>query len=562
MHRTSILSFFLPTLLLPASMVGCVTPEEGIDDTTLDGTVEIPPSAEAIVDDLPDTPGPGQPARDSFETAFGLGTLSYRWQEVRSDLREFGENGDEDWFTFSPVGAGAFTVRLEYGTAASFVAGGTTTKTDTGDTGTTDTATTPDTATDTATTSDTAGDTAGDTATTPDTGTDTAGDSGPTIDTAPPPEGVGITVYIYDAADLLTYTTPSGESGSYFPDGSHIASGSSVGDGGVLDIVLAAETYDESSGVLKVGLEAGGEYYIQVVGEYDTTEAGNNYSLWLSGSDPNEAELLIGAYEVFNGDFSARGNPVAGSTIREWELDSETLTWTGIYSMLYVRTVSGDADLEYPVEIGLTEVELAATDANTVNSGLLGGTFYSDDTVIVQLQPDKANTAGEAVIMDAFAEAAAGWTQEEIEPNDVAIDLASYNIVFTDTSAAQELPIASGVGFIDTIVGSLEYSSVDPAWEGSDHDVFAITVPETMGAVITASWPNAEVNADLHLYDENGEWWGFGWSEGGDVNPEFLTTAFWGVTLEPGSTWYVGLHPYFGPEGSHEYEIRLEWVGI
>ena len=372
-------------------------------------------------------------------------------------------------------------------------------------------------------------------------------------------------VELYAEADLVTSTT---DGSTFFPAGSAIASGYTEGDSGVLELVISGEQYDDATGETYTGLKAGAKYFVRVVGLADPDDRGGDYSLWFSGSDPNDGQLLVGAYEPFGGDFQARGNPVAGSTIRNWELDEETLTWTGDYEMLYFRTVETTPREDDPeravheVSIGITEVELVATDGLTVNQGLLGGTFYSSQPLTVQLTPDTDNRADAPLVFDAFAEAAAGWTQEEIEPNDVEIDPGSYNLVEAPGGLAQELPVGSGVGYIDTITGVLTYAADDPEWVGSDSDIFALTVSEPVNAVITASWPNGAVNADLHVYDENGEIWAAGWSENGDTNPEFLTTAYWGIELTPDSTWYIGLHPYYGPAGDNEYEITIEWVGL
>ena len=526
------------------ALVSCLKPEQGIDDTVLYGVVTIPPAA-AIAES---GDGRDRPL-DTLDVATAAGDLSWRWQPVDASIRSFEEvpnpeggvnERDRDWITFSPAASGAFTLVLTYEVPV----------TDTGDSG------------------GDSGDSGGDSG---DSGGD-SGDSGEdpadTADTAVEPdcaidEGLDAAWTADNLAfRILVFDLSEGE------------------DPACLTPLVNAST-DGAAGRLEIPLEltAGVDYAVRISGLANRDRLSPDYRLWLSGSDPAEAGIKVGAYQPFT-DIYARGAPVGGGEVIDWSLNAETLTWTGAYTMRKLRTVSTeegqndycDIDPEHPdcapleqtsVSEGVSEIAIVGGDFANLNQALPAGTLYNSAPLNLTLNLDVENTAPEPVVLDAVAPKVIGWTFPEVEPNDVFVDLGNdaefYPLDIANIDPANELPAASGVGFVDIIEATQSFPIADPEWNGGDYDTFAFTVPESMGAAILTDWADAGVNLDVHLYDSAGILLAVGWSPA-DVKPELFNTADWEVVFEPGQTYYLVVMGWSGPAADYPYTIELEWM--
>lgn len=522
-------------LLLLAS---CLRPEQGIDDTVLVGTVQVPPGA-AVAD-----PGDGRDApRDTLDDALVLDDLTWRWQPVDGSIRTFAETtnpdtGDEndrdrDWFVFTPAAAGSFTLVLAYETPV----------TDTGDTG-----------------EDSGGDSAdsGDTADTGDTGDSAEEPTGCAFDESLDAQG---------SSDNLAFRVM-------------VIDLAAEDDPACAEPLVNTPT-DGAAGRLELELElvAGHDYAVRVSGLRNSDRLSADYRLWLSGSSPAEGDIKIGAFQPFT-DIYQRGAPVGGAEVYDWTLDVDTQTWTGIYAIRKLRTVEtavvpndycdidpASADCseieETTVQEGVATVALIAGDFANLNQVLPAGTLYNSVVVEETLTPDVENTAGAVVVLDAVAPKIIGWTFAESEPNDVFVDLNNdaefYPLDIANIDPANEVPVASGVGFVDIINATQSFTVADPEWNAGDYDVFAFTVAEPLGAAFLTDWADDGVNLDVHLYDGAGELLAVGWSPA-DVKPELFDTDSWEVSLEPGQTYYLVVMGWSGAIGEYPYSIEIEWL--
>ena len=512
------------SLLLALS---CIPTETGIDGTTLSGVVEIPPAVTEEHRDAKASPS------DTILLAQDLGNLSWRWERIDGEIRRFQSGADEenpadsDYTVFRPAASGTFTIVFEYGTPGAPEGP----LADSGDSG--------------------SGDSWNDDSL-PDSG-DSGPDSG--VDTGPEPDSLLYDVYLYDLdQDVHVHDPEAGD--TYENSITPLAGGSTQGAGGVY--------------VIEAELEAGKEYALGVLGIAKGDDDEKTYSVWLSGSSPEDGTLMIGAY-TDAADYLNRGQLVAGAAVNEWTYDEDTRTWAGAYEMVTFKTVTSEEGVnqfEEPVGINtVTEgvqgpVYLVGGDFKNLNQGLPAGTLHNATTVEVAVKADQANTA-DAVVFDTIAPKIVGWEFAEEEPNDFLVDEESGEFVEGSMGGGTVLPMASGLGFVDIVTGTLDVTEEGggSVYPDTENDVFVLTVPEELDVQITTSWTNDDYNFDMSLYDENEEFIGSGYQIA-DVNPEVMPLGAWEVTLEPDKTYYLVMQTWTGPIGSDDYRIELEWLGL
>jgi hypothetical protein len=521
------------TQLLPLMLLlSCAGPESDIDKTTLSGTARILPGATVDIEtDAKDNP------KDLLSNALDIGSLSWRPETWTGKMRvvsaEAAEAGavEKDWVVFRPAGTGAFSLTVTLGEPA----GAPKPAPDTGDTSEpTDTSDTSE-PTDTETT---------DTETTDTETTDTA-----TTDTdETEPSYTDVVVYevaVYD----LSLGDPEVDA-----DIEPIAAAYSDGTGGTVSLAIEEVT-------------AGGEYAFVITPVFLGNGKTESYTVAVSGSDPNDGVIMVGAYATAD-NYLSRGNPAAGAQIVDWVQDEATGEWVGSYEMIYVQSVTttpgkndyGEDIDNHAVGIGLSKVWLVAGDFTVLNQGLPAGTLYNTLPIEVNLSANEANTAPSEVVLDAIAPKLIGFTFAETEPNEGFVDIASadYALDMTSVAGANALPVASGLGYVDIISGVQSYGVDNPAWNDGDYDVFALTVAEPLGLSAAVAWEGG-ADLDFHIYDSAGVYLAVGWGEG-NTNPERFTLSNWGAVLQPGETYYLVLMGYEGPAGEYPYTIELEWL--
>ena len=521
------------THLLPLMLLlSCAGPESDVDKTTLIGTARILPGAAVDVEtDVKDSP------KDLLSNALDLGTLSWRPETWTAKMRVLADDAPEgtvekDWFVFRPAGTGAFSFTVTLGEPA----GAPKPAPDTGDTG--DTGEPSD-------TSDTSEPT--DTADTSEP-TDTA-DTSDTSDTGAP-EPVYIDLVVYEVA---VYDLSLGDP-ELDPDVEPIAYANSDGTGGTVSLAI-----DEVVG--------GGKYAFVITPLRLGNDKGESYTVAVSGSDPNDGVIMVGAYASAE-NYLSRGNPTAGAQITDWAQDEATGEWVGTYEMLYVQSVTseegenqyGEKIDNHTVTVNLSTVWLVAGDFTVLNQGLPAGTLHNATPIEVNLTPNEENTAPAEVVLDTIAPKLIGFDYAETEPNDIFIDVDSdgYPLDVTSAANANVLPVAFGVGYVDIITGVQSFGVDNPYWNAGDYDIFVLTVPEALGLAASVGW-DGPVDFDFHIYDSAGAILVASWWEG-DGNPEGFTLSNWGVVLQPGETYYLALMGYSGPAGEYPYTIELEWL--
>ena len=529
------------------SLVGCITPEAGIDRTLLEGVVTIPMSMES-------DPGDGQASiRDSVNDAYDMGPLSWRYTTITGKARSFGEwdsfegawEGDLDFFAFTGAAEEDVTISFTYDAADA-------TETSTGtDTGTTSTGTT-------------------DTATT-DTGATDTGDTGAVEEELP---SLLWDVQLYSLDQGLDETTG-------IPLHS-VGGGTSVGAGGVIEFTAT--------------VEAGQDYVIGVLPLVNDIEADNNYTIMISGHSPAKTSIYAGVYAAFD-DMMNRGAPLGGSEVEGWTLNEETKEWSGNYRMTYIRQVEmvepevvptgEESQAAAVVTEGAQAVMIIAGDFANLNQGLPAGTLYSPTPAELTLNgplsggeevcedtPDDTTddpalnllhcrVVAPDVAVTEIAPKVLGWEIAEVEPNDISVDPYVVDIEVDALAGAQDLGVAgSGIGFVDRITGTLGFPSEEPGWLDGDSDAFAFTVTEPIDATITLDWAVAnDFDINLYRHDEaNGtvETIGYSWYN----QPEVWSVSDYGEILEPGYTYYLVVLAWTGEVGDHPYTIELEWLGL
>ncbi len=542
------------------ALVGCITPEAGIDRTLLEGVVTIPMSMDS-------DPGDGMASvRDTVDEAYDMGPLSWRYTTISGKARAFGEwnslesswEGDLDFFTFTGAAEEDITISFYYDAADA-------TETSTGtDTGTTSTGTTS-----TGTTSTSTSDTASS-----DTGDSDTGDTGDTgaVEEEPPPLLWDVQLYTLDEGlDEITGVPLTS-----------IGGGTSTGAGGVIEFTAT--------------IEAGQEYVVGILPLANNIEADDTYTLMISGHSPEKTSIFAGAYAPFD-DMMNRGAPVGGSAIEEWTLDEETKEWSGSYRMTYIRQVEmvepevnddgEEAQAAAVVTEGAQAVMIIAGDFSNLNQGLPAGTLYSpipaeltlngplsggediceetpeDTTDDPALNLLHCRVIAPDIAITEIAPKVLGWEIAEVEPNDIIVDPYVVDIEVDALAAAQDLGVTgSGVGFVDRITGTLGFPSEEPFWVDGDSDAFAFTVTEPIDATITLDWAvSNDFDINLYRHDEvNGtvETIGYSWYN----QPEVWNVSDFGEILEPGYTYYLVVLAYTGEVGDHPYTIELEWLGL
>ncbi len=524
-----------PTLLFLSLLVACPFPETGIDDSVLVGTVRIPAASVEEVDtrgSSNNTVATAQPVGPDNSTG-----LTWRVTRVTGTAKSFEPSGigarfgDPDHYAFRPVADGAFTIGLTFGDTAARRSPPPPPDTGTPADSATDTGS--DSGTDTS--SDTSGDTSGG-----DTGVVT-GDTGGMVTYADP---VVFAIEVYDAA-------------SYDPE---------TGAG-----LVYAGTTDGSGGAFSTTVElSSGTDYVVVVGGLvaATPDAQVSYTLELSGNAPSGAPILVGAYA--GSDASVAEPPLGGATVTDWTYDPADGSWSGSYRIEGIRGVvvppldsGADPDLlpSPVVTEGAEVVYLRAATLPSLNASPAAGALYTTTSVEVAPTGGELEVA-EAIVLDGVFPKVIGLTVTE-EPSEGVV--AEDGTLDMTTLVAQEIGVASGLGYVDVFDGTVEFAVGVEGWEGNDADFYAFTVTEPLLARMTVAWSTATYDIDAGIFGDTTGYGDYGvidWFQFGDAScmtgddPEVCTLE---VALDPALTYYVGVLGYAG-EGSEAYHLELEWV--
>ena len=565
----------LPSLLALLALTGCsVQGETGIDRTFITGTVTMPPQAYTETE-----ADPGSNDTSDAAAAEDLGFTGYRYVQASGSCHTFGAdgpdgdpNGDFDWYRFTPIADGDVTVSLTFD--------GGTAPVDTGDKG-------DETVIYQVTIHEMDGDTEVAPALVDEQTADTFGAYSTTIAVS---AGTTYAIRVAGRRNLGESDTYLLQLSSFNPnDASFIVGaylspdiadrGRPVGGSDVREWVLDEETLTWST-----------DYLMTFISEVTTCEPDDTEC---NESAPGYQAARTVAPAPDTGDTADTGKSDTGTTDDTGGTGSGETTGTddtgGTGSDDTGGSGSGDEgggdegggdegggdegggdeggddgaspSEELPhtyVNIDISTVYVFAGTFTNLNAGLSSKVHYSSESTEVSLTDTDKDEVGkqvsaDPVVIDTVQPVLYGWSVPEVEPNTVAFDGAAIT-----TAEAQALGEASGPGFIDTITGSLDYEADDPQYTG-ENDAFSFTVPVSSTALITAGWPDDAYNSDVYVFDSDGNTLGAGWSIA-DVNPEvFHMGDDWGVTFEPGVTYYIAIFPWSGPAGAHEYTIEIEW---
>ncbi|MDP2317384.1 MAG: hypothetical protein Q8P41_31155 [Pseudomonadota bacterium] len=372
-----------------------------------------------------------------------------------------------------------------------------------------------------------------------------------TADTAAGPvQTVDADVFVVQLIDPATYDAETGAG--------VLAEGNTDGSGGVFSL-----SYD---------VTAATDYVLLVAGATtDDADEALPYTLVVSGSAPNDATILVGAYP--GADPQVAENPAGGTTASDWTYDAATYTWSGTWRMMWLKTVTPptvDENLEdefeptSSVEEGPAVVYLRAGTLSALNASPAAGALYT--TVSVESGATGVETAVEApLVLDGVFPKVIGQQVTETLPDTTLaeIDPADYTLVM-DTLVAQEIGMLTGLGYVDIVSGSAVLDPAMSGWNGTnDSDAFAFTVPETMYVRMSAGWADPEADIDFGIWYADPEYGVLDlFSSFGDsycltgANPEVCESV---VTLEPDVTYYLLALGYVGTD-EQPYTVELEWV--
>lgn len=486
-------------------LMSCYPVETGIDSTTLTGTLSLPADP-VTFEETKD--GTGLQARDQIARADEVGDLGWRFKQVTGDMREWpaapGDPTDEDFYTFSPIASGTFTIRLTLGAAAGPPA--------------------------------------------PDTGLDTGGDTADTGETGDPGPA-----YEENQVSRLRLFDPSVELGEgELPT----PLAEALTEGGLATLsfeVEAGKDYAFSVEGLQNLEDDSSDYSVWLSGS-DPSAASIKVGAYTS------VETMMSRGPLAAGS-DAQGWTLDGTTwTASYTMNLFKTVVSGSTENSYGETIDS-----HEVEEGAGTVYIVGGTFKSLNEALPAGTLHNGTPVQVDLKANAANEA-DPVVLDTIAPKVIGWTTPEVEPNDVGF-LDEGGLDLANIAEATVLPIGSGLGFVDVITGTQTFPDVltdgaDSAGsdENNDTDVYVLTVPESTDVVITMSWADTS-NLDGYLADSTGAIVAAGYAIG-DVNPEFYPVSAFDLTLEPGETYYIIVLPWSGEAGDHAYTIELEWVGL
>ena len=319
--------------------------------------------------------------------------------------------------------------------------------------------------------------------------------------------------------------------------------------------------------------------------------AADLYQLRMSGFNPSDAGVLVGAYAA--DDPAARGLPLGGTDVPTFEFFSGTDTWRGAYEMRVIQAVTTvekpaagkdiGADTGTPGDTGAPldsgtgggggdgaapETTTETTiDADVASVLLFAGTFASLDAplstgTLYNATALRVNTRSEDVeapllVVDTMVPLLSGFVASETEPNNIvfapddSVDPASL-------SGASPLGSLSGIGIRDLVRGDILFGDGDTI--PNDDDLFSFTVDEPMAVSVQVSWDDPSADLDYYILGPldglPAEFLAL--ADDQYANPEVGTTDF---VLEPGQTFYLWVNGYDGPAGvTAPYKVSLEGV--
>ncbi|MSP57060.1 MAG: hypothetical protein EXR69_15900 [Myxococcales bacterium] len=346
-----------------------------------------------------------------------------------------------------------------------------------------------------------------------------------------------------------------------------------IADAATLDVATGVGTgaTDGSAGsyTLSADVLAGGSYVL-VIGGVSNADGDIEvpYSVTLSGSEPVDNTVLVGAY--LESDAAVASNPVGGSTVTAWAFDDATLSWFGTYEIMFLMSVvmppdDDTADTAVPgpdVDNALDgPIYLMAGTLSNLNGTPSAGSLYSSVAVETSAT-DTATAVDTAILLDALFPKVIGIEATETLPDETLAQLDAVGYLDETTVVAQDLGMLSGLGYVDTIDGSSALTG-EEGTASNDIDVYSFTVPEAMNVRMKASWPTVATDIDFGIWGNDPAYGTFDWFDWGDTycqtgsNPEACETV---VALEAGATYYVLAMGYLGPVGEEPYHIELEWV--
>jgi hypothetical protein len=549
-------------LTLLSLLTACTSGETGIQDSMITGTVLIPPAAYAETETV-------QGMNDSLDTPESMNLLSFRYLEAKGRIASFGTDadtgtiiGDVDTYTFIAATTGDLDVHFtwtEHGEPEEVDTGG-------GDTGGADTG-----------------------------GGDTGGDTGSE------PSG---------AVEEHT----GGEDSTFVITILDLGPAAGGGDTTILSESTTTGGYGAWEGTLAV--EPNNLYAVQIQGKSSRSGA-RGYALGVSGFDPNETTVSVGAFPKADAD--NKGEPLGGTTVAAFAFNEVNKTWSGEYTIWDIRGVKtceegepgckGDkkslddtgGDDTAPADdtagddtagddtagddtagddtagddtagddTAVEEEEEDPTTHTTVNEEVekvflhtatrptlaldrSAGTLFATDSVRVDLT-GKDRIKDVALSINEMVPLVLGWSVAEIEPNDAEVD-GDNNIIGGEPQVITLPP--SGEGVVDTIVATMDLTEAEYGWAGPN-DAFSFTVEEPTGLNLTMDWTGVATNLDLVLHEDNVAI-AIGWDPA-DVQPETISSTEWGITLQPGHTYTLVAWPWEGAPGLTNYRISLEWA--
>jgi hypothetical protein len=345
-----------------------------------------------------------------------------------------------------------------------------------------------------------------------------------------------------------------------------------TGDPRTGDGVLA---WQETSGASHVDLsvETDGAHLLGIVvwgiaGPTDAVDV--PYRIRVAGAEPSSVDVLVGAYASAAWDDASL--PLGGASVTDWRWDDASSIWTGTYTLYGLRTVAmrddddtGDDILPPPdVQDGADVVFLRGGTMADLTTAPAPGDLVAGEAVEVTVSGGRQVLA-DVVELDVVVprNVAGRWT-EDGDSDAVFGEVDGVWSLETEGLVAQDVGVCGGADTIDLVDGVIDFVPDLVAWDGNDVDVYAWTVPETLGVTLRVAWGDASMDIDAALFGDvygDGSYldlFAFGDTSCATSDDPEVCTTYADVVLEPGATYYLAVAGYAGV-GAMPYHAELAW---
>ena len=209
----------------------------------------------------------------------------------------------------------------------------------------------------------------------------------------------------------------------------------------------------------------------------------------------------------------------------------------------------------------IRQVWLFAGNWASLDLPLPAGTWYSATPSEVKLNKESKSNhlddtvvySAETLVIDSIAPLVIGQEFDEQEPNDAdSVTYASWDLDPADMGNANDLGVLSTPGEVDIVRGTTPFESPEADWI-HDHDLFRFQVPVSELLYFNLDWSDGDADFDAIIYDSSGA--AIDWMITYD-KPE-LGGGY--APFVAGDDYFLVILPWTGPDGATvDWELIIE----